>query len=198
MFFRSVLTAALVSIGAPAVAQQGRPAATPAAPPAATAQNQPAAPAPAEARPPQLARQEVSYFDNWQVTCQEFVSPARKSCSALLQLLQTNQQSNTATVVISWLLQQSDGQLTAVIQTPTGVLIAPGVELKAGRSSRKLAFTRCDQQRCEANFQIDEPLSKELSAAENAELTLRSGQNAPAAFTIPMKGFDRAVQALKR
>ncbi len=182
-----------------APATQNQPAArstqTPAAAPAPP---QAAAPAQPEQRQPLLVKTETSYFDNWQVTCQEFVNPARRQCGATLQLLQANQQNNTATIVVQWLLQPAENGLTATIQTPTGVLITPGVDLKAGRITRNLPFSRCDPQRCETAFAMDEAMQKDLAAAETAEVAIRGAQNNPVAFTIPLKGFDRAVQALKR
>jgi invasion protein IalB len=158
----------------------------------------PVQPPAAEPRVGQLVRTETLNLDNWQVTCQEFVNPTRRNCSAILQLLQANQQTNTATVVVQWVIQLADGVMNATVQTPTGVLIGPGIELKAGRAQRKFAYNRCDQQRCDFNFTIDDALSRDLAAADTAEFLLRNGQNAPVALNVPMKGYERAIQALRR
>ena len=151
-----------------------------------------------EQRPPQLARTEVAYYDNWQTSCQEFVNPARRQCASVLQLVQTNQQTNSATVLVTWALAQADQQLTATIQTPTGISIAPGIELKIGKTTKKLPYARCDAQRCEAAFPVDEALSKELSAAESVELVIVAMQGNAVTFNIPIKGYEKAAQALKR
>jgi invasion protein IalB len=193
---KAACAALLAMVAGGAAAQTQRPP-TPAQPPAARAP----APAPAaqpEQRPAQLARSETTYFDNWQTTCQDFVNPQRRQCSALLQLLQTNQQNNTANVVLTWAMTQGEGQINAVLQTPTGVSIAPGIDMKFGRTARKIAYARCDTQRCEGDFAIDEALSKELSTAETAEVVITASQGNAVTFNIPLKGFDRAVQALRR
>jgi invasion protein IalB len=100
-------------------------------------------------------------------------------------------------VLINWLMAVTDNQLTATIQTPTGVLITPGIDLKIGRAVKKVAFTRCDAQRCESTFPLDDGASKDLAAADVVELSIRGGQNNPVTFNIPVKGYERALQALR-
>jgi invasion protein IalB len=193
---RLICLAAILSAAfAGSAAAQATRSQAPAPPAAPAPSGAPATPTPP---PAQLARTETLNFDNWQTTCQEFVNPARRACSANLQLIQTNQQTNTANVLINWMIQLNEGQLNATIQTPTGVLIGPGLELKAGKAQKKFPFNRCDPQRCEVVFAIDDAASRDIAGAETAELVLRSSQNAPVTFNIPLKGYDRAVQALRR
>lgn len=184
--FAAAFSLGLVSLAA---AQQ-RPAAQP-----APAQ----APAAAPAQPqPQLVRSETLNLDGWQVNCREYINPVSKSCNAVLQLVQVNQQTSQATTLIAWSLQIEDGKLASVIQTPTGVNIAPGVELKVGRQNRKAAFARCEPQRCDATLAIDDALSREMAAAEKAEAIIVASQGNAVTFNLPLKGYDRALQALRR
>jgi invasion protein IalB len=77
-------------------------------------------------------RKEISRFDNWIVTCNEFQdgSTTRK-CSALLEVIQ----DKTQRPVFSWTIEVNEKkQLISVFQTPTGVAIAPGVQLRIGKS----------------------------------------------------------------
>jgi len=196
----SGLAAVAVALAAQvSLAQTPRPGTpTPNAPPATRAQVSVQPPAAADQRPPQLSRTETAYFDNWQTNCQEFVNPPRRQCSAVLQLLQTNPQTNSATLLISWVLTLADQQLAATIQTPTGVSIAPGIEVKVGKTVRKAAFARCDAQRCEGAFPIEDAFSRELAGAETAEVVITAIQGNVVTFNLPLKGYEKAVQALRR
>jgi invasion protein IalB len=204
MKIAAITALSLAAAAGVAQAQNQRPASPPvtAAPPAPAPSAQRAQvsvqPLQPEQRPPQLAKTEVAYYDNWQTSCQEFVNPARRQCASVLQLVQTNQQTNSATVLVTWGLAQGEQQLNATIQTPTGILIAPGIELKIGKTTKKLSYGRCDAQRCEAAFPVDEALSKELSAAESVELVIVAIQGNAITFNIPIKGYEKAAQALKR
>jgi invasion protein IalB len=185
----ALAVAAILSIAGSAVAQQ-RPAAQAPAP----------APAPATtpAAQPQLARTEIVNHDNWQVTCREFVNPASRNCAAVLQLIQVNQQTNQQTMLMSWIVGVENNTLTSVIQTPTGVAIAPGVEVKIGRQTRKLTFARCEAQRCEAVMPIDDALTREAAGQEKAEIVLTSTTGGTVTFNLPLKGIDKALPLLRR
>jgi invasion protein IalB len=178
---RIVGLAAVLCAAASSTFAQQRPAAQPAAQPQ-----------------PQLARTETLNLDGWQVTCREFVNPASKSCAAVLSLVQLNQQTNQATTLIAWSFAIEEGKLTSVLQTPTGVTLAPGVEIKVGRQTRKAAFARCEPQRCDALLAIDDALSREMATAEKAETVLIASQGNSVTFNLPLKGFDRALAALRR
>jgi invasion protein IalB len=205
---RALLCAAVVSAAAGAsVAQQrpapgssaapapaGRPQPAPAQPaPGPSAQNSQGAAAAAPAQP-QPVRTEIVPHDNWTVTCREFAD-RRRSCSAVLQVVQ--QQNNQ--VLFVWVLgKNNDGKLMSVLQTPTGVTLAPGVEVKLSRGSpRKAAFVNCDASRCEATLDTDDAFVRDASGSDNVEATLYSNAGQGVKFTLPFKGFDKAVAALR-
>ena len=183
-----------------------RPPRAPAAPPAAAAPAPPpaAAPAaPAEAGqpaappPPIPTRTEILNFENWVVTCNEFAEgPNKRVCSALLQILQ----QKTNQMVFTWTIGlDHNKQMVTVIQTPTGVLIPPGVELKVGKiPPHKAPFASCDTGRCVATMPMDAALLHEMTTVATAEAVIQGAQGNTVQFNIQMKGFDKAFAALSR
>jgi invasion protein IalB len=163
-----------------------------AAPP--SGQSQQAQPAPAAPKIP--TRTEILTFDGWVVTCNEFESQKNRVCSALLQILQ----QNNGQVVFSWTVaHDSNKQVVAVMQTPTGVLIGPGVELRVGKSpARKIPFTSCETGRCVASMTMDANLLRDLTTSSTAEAVIQGSQGNTVQFNIQMKGFDKAYAALGR
>lgn len=175
---------------APARPQPGRSAQAP-LPAQNPAQSQQAQPAP---KIP--ARTEILTFDGWIVTCSEFEAPKNKVCSALLQI----QQQNNGQVVFSWTVAlDSNRQVVGVMQTPTGVAIGPGVELRVGKlPARKIPFASCETARCVASMTMDANLLRELSASPTAEAVVQGSQGNTVQFNIQMKGFDKAYAVLGR
>jgi invasion protein IalB len=153
-----------------------------------------AAAAPAPVVP---TRTEILNFDNWSVTCNEFAEgPRKRVCSALLRIIQ----EKTAQVVFSWTVAvDNNRQMVTVMQTPTGVAIAPGVELRIGTTSpRKIPFTSCENGHCVASIVMDAALLRELTTAPMAEAVIQGSQGNNVQFNIQMKGFDRAYAVLSR
>ncbi len=171
-------------------AQPGSPAQSAQAP---AAQGQPAAAPP----PPVPTRTEILNFENWIVTCNEFAEGAHtRKCSAALQIVQPN--SNQ--VVFNWTIGMDNSkQMITIMQTPTGVLIAPGVELRIGKTPvRKVPFTSCDTGRCVATMTMDTALLREMTSAPSAEAVIQGSQGNTVTFTIQMRGFDKAYTVLSR
>jgi invasion protein IalB len=142
-------------------------------------------------------RTEILNFENWAVTCNEFADgPKAKRCSALLQILQ----QNTNQIVFTWTVALDDRkQLVAIMQTPTGVVIPPGVELRVGKlPSQKVPFASCDPGRCIATTTVDANLLREMTTAPTAEAIIQGSQGNTVQFNIQLKGFDRAYAVLSR
>jgi invasion protein IalB len=148
--------------------------------------------------PPQVpTRTEILNFENWAVTCNEFAdSPKAKRCSAVLQILQ----QNTNQIVFTWTVTMDDRrQLIAIMQTPTGVVIPPGVELRVGKlPSQKIPFASCDPGRCIATTTVDANLLREMTTSPTAEAAIQGSQGNTVQFNIQLKGFDRAYAVLSR
>ena len=151
----------------------------------------------APAAPQVPTRTEILNFENWAVTCNEFAdSPKAKRCSALLQILQ----QNTNQIVFTWTVALDDRkQLVAIMQTPTGVVIPPGVELRVGKlPSQKIPFASCDPGRCIATTTVDANLLREMTTSPTAEAVIQGSQGNTVQFNIQLKGFDRAYAVLSR
>lgn len=174
--------AALASTGASA---QQRPPPRPA---------QSAAPAPSPS-----TRTEILTFDSWVVTCRDGKDEHEKrACSAELQIVQTANNANT--VVFSWLMgANAAGALVSVLRFPSGVLIAPGVELKlTPKDVRKIPFTACEPSRCEAAIVMDDAFVRDGAAAQTAEATIYASDGRGVKFTINMKGFQQALANIRK
>lgn len=193
-----VLLAGLALVPAHAQTAQKPPAAKP----AAAAPAAPAAPAAAPDQPqaaPQVVRTEILALGNWTVTCREFAQggPPR-SCQAALEIVQ-QQQGSPAQPLLTWTLRpDTGGRLLATLVSPTGVLIAPGVELRFGKAAaRTVAYTACDA-RCSSDFAVDDGFAREIAAAESAEALVTATNGKPVRFTFPVSGFDKALAALRK
>jgi invasion protein IalB len=144
-------------------------------------------------------------FDNWTVICNEFVEPTpHRECVANMQVVA--QASNQ--IVLQWTLGfDGNHQPGIVLQTPTGVAIVPGVELRFGTeadiksgkvTARRASYTICEANRCLATLPVDAGLLKEMTAAQVAEVGVHSSQGTVVQFNMPMKGFDKAYAAAAR
>ena len=209
----ALLLTALPSLAGTALAQ-GKPDATSpktrsaqaparaaAAPPAsqapASAAPQPAAAAgaqPATPPAPQPIRTEIVANDNWTVTCREFADKKR-TCSGVLQVVQS--QNNQ--VLFVWILgKNNDGKLMSVLQTPTGISIAPGVEVKTAKGpAKKAVYVNCEQSRCEATLDMDDAFIRDASGSDQVEATIFSNTGQGVKFALPFKGFDKALAAVR-
>lgn len=164
------------------------------------AQPKPAAekkPAPAPAPAPQPTRTEVINFDNWVVTCQEFNKGPRKHiCSMRLQVRRV--QNGRTQVLMTWTIGLDDkNRALIVLNTPTGVAIEPGVELKPQKgAAHKLSYASCNRGECTATLPLDADLVRDLIASTEAQVIIRASNGRGITFTIPIKGFDPAYRAL--
>ena len=155
-----------------------------------------ASPQPAPQPPPQAGatlpaqRTETINFDNWILTCREFLDGAKKrTCAATVAV----QRSENGQTVFALSVQLNDqAKLSASIQTPTGVAIAPGVELKLEKTARKAAFEFCEPSRCVASLAADSAFIRDASAAGTIALSVQSSDGKPLSLEFPIKGFDKA------
>jgi invasion protein IalB len=158
------------------------------------AQSPPAAPAGATL-PSQ--RTETINYENWILTCREFLEGAkRRSCSAAVAV----QRTETGQTVFALSVQLNEqGKVTASIQTPTGVAIAPGVELKFEKANpRKAAFDSCELARCLATLAADTAFIREVSAAGTVTVIMQAPDGKPVNFEFPVKGFDKVYTKMTK
>jgi invasion protein IalB len=157
------------------------------------AQPQPQQP-PAPSSPP--VRTEIVRFDGWSVTCNEFAEANRKRhCVAQMQV----QPNNANQVVMTWSIAINDNkQFVMAIQTPTGVMIAPGVKLKLEKAAeRAIAYESCDTGQCIATQVIDNNLLRDLSAATTAQVTMQANNGNQVNLNFSIKGADKALAHLR-
>jgi invasion protein IalB len=164
---------------------------------AALAQNAQPAPKPAAATPSEPAkirRTETIVDDNWTVTCARTdQGGAKPQCSAILRIAQTDN-NGAQRVVFTWVMGHQDGKVASVFSVPSGVLITPGVEVKIGdKETRKLGYSLCQPDHCEAILPLEDPMVKSLSAAPTVEVTVYAVNGSEAKFTVNMKGFTQAL-----
>jgi invasion protein IalB len=180
------------SQGMPPVSEAGRRivAQSNLAPTAAQTAPQPGAMVPGQ-------RTETINYDNWIMTCREFLEgPKKRTCAATVAV----QRSETGQTVFALSVQLSDqAKLTASIQTPTGVAIAPGLELKFDKAAaRKVAFEICEPARCVANLVADPAFIRDASAAASITLSVQSSDGKPVNFEFPIKGFEKAYAKMTK
>lgn len=139
------------------------------------------------------SRIETTIYDRWTVTCQDNGS-ARKACSAALRIVNNQQQ-----IVILWQIGVGDdGQIKAMMQTPTGVMIQNGVDLKIGDANvGRLQYSACVPQNCEASGAMDDHLIKAITAAKDMMVTIRAKDGRDVNFKFPLQGIDKAVAAVR-
>jgi invasion protein IalB len=161
--------------------------ATPSAPAAAQTGNAGGQPA-----TPQVRWKDGGNFGSWQVQCQEANA---KICRAILQVIRDKQ------VIMAWLVgADGKGVMQNVLQTPTGVLVSAGVDIKvASAPARHANYAACGPQACSASFPLDDAFIKEASAAaEGTHVVMYAANGQSVDFGIPTTGLDKAVAALKK
>ena len=168
----------------PAVGAGSNPVLAQAAPPQTAAQKPGAATLPSQ-------RTETINYENWILTCREFLDgPKKRNCSIAVAV----QKQDTNQIILALTVQPNEqGQMVVSIQTPTGVAIAPGVELKLEKAApRKLPFDLCEPSRCSASLIVDKNFIREASLAASLAVVIQSSDGRPVNFEFPIKGFDKA------
>ena len=160
----------------------------------------PAAPSPTTAPQPSPTapqRIETIVYDSWTVTCQDTVAKSsKKICSATLQVIEQKQRQ----LLLTWTIgRDNQGVLRIVVQTPTGVQIAKGVELKLGKASaRILPYVSCEPQRCHASIAMNDGMVKDALVSSDAVVTILAVDGRAINFNFPVKGIDKVFAAIGR
>ena len=143
---------------------------------------------------PRPSRTEILNFDNWTVTCQEFAESRQKICAANTQVVA----QNTNQVVFIWSFGMKDGHLAAAFQPPTGLSLAPGIELKTAKSSKTIPYETCETGHCTASAAFDPAFTKDIVASPSAAVSIRSSNGNVVKFEVATKGLDKALAALPK
>jgi invasion protein IalB len=140
-----------------------------------------------------ITRTEMITYGSWTVDCR--TSPTSKQCIARLQATEQNSKQ----VLLNWIIgRNNQGALTTVLNTPTGVQIAQGVELKFGEHAvHKLSYVLCGPRRCEAAMPMDAVLISNATAADKAVVTLVGVEGKNISISVPIQGIDKAIASVQ-
>jgi invasion protein IalB len=158
----------------------------------ATAQATPAPTQGPAAAPPPPERTETTNYENWILSCREFIEgPKKRSCAMTVAV----RKADTNRPVLSWTVRQGDkGQLTSVIETLPGLSITPGIQLKleSSASPRKIPIEICEPNWCSGSLPMDKAFIHELSTSSKVTIIITSSVGQPVTFEFPVKGFEKA------
>lgn len=147
-----------------------------------------------------VIRTESKAVDAWQVNCNFGKNNQKLGCSAILKITQkiaakTDKDKPQDSVVMLWQIGKgSDGRYVSSIQTPTGVLIKPGVQLKlASVHGVTLTYVACDSSACTAGAVLDDNLLQQAKKAQTAEIVLQSIDGKAYTYSFSPKGIDKAI-----
>ena len=127
-------------------------------------------------------------FDDWVVACDD--SSGAKRCS----VSQTFTKSGTGDVVLAWVLgKDADGKLTAVVYTPTQVLLAPGLTVnETGLDPVNAPYRYCAPQACVTEFPFDDNWLAAFRKNTEYSVTFQPVNQKPATVNGSLKGFSAA------
>lgn len=180
---------------APPAAQKQKSKSAQAPPVGQSAQVAPSAAPAAPAAPSAPVRTERIVYDSWTVTCTDTLEKAaKKTCSAMLQVVEEKQRQ----VLLVWIIgRDNQGVLRTVIQSPTGVQIPKGLELKFGTTAaRTVPYAACTPQNCEASTVMDDAMVRDARGSAEATATIVATDGRAINFKMGIKGIDKAFAAL--
>jgi invasion protein IalB len=131
-------------------------------------------------------------YGAWEVRCRD---DAPNTCGAVLQVIN----KETKQTLLAWTVgANNQGKMQSLIQTPTGVLIGRGVELKLDAGpTRRIGFLNCEPGSCRALANMDESFLGEARTAEKAKLTIYASDGRGINFDIPLSGLKDALLAIQ-
>jgi invasion protein IalB len=133
--------------------------------------------------------------DGWLINCA--MANGKKTCSAVHQVLGKEQRQ----VVFAWAVgRNAQGAPAMIFRTPTGVQIQNGVEFKLGNApARKIDYIMCNPQSCMAAMPVNDGVVREAMSAlnGNAVATVTGADGRAVDFTMPVKGIDKVLAAIR-
>lgn len=151
------------------------------------------APAPQQGSDGQPAEKtETTNFDNWILSCREFVEgPKKRTCAMTVAV----RKSDTNRTVLSWTVRPNDkGQMVSIIETLPGISIVPGIEIKLdkGATPHKVPIEICEPVWCSGSLPMDKAFIQELATSSKATIVITSSAGQPFTFEFPINGFEKA------
>lgn len=135
-------------------------------------------------------------YGSWQVRCREPAPKEGAACSAVLQIAE----KASGRVLFAWAVaDMGKNGLMSVFETPTGVQIQSGLDVKVGDAPvRHVAFAACLPRRCTGQLQMDEALIKQMSAGVKSSVTIVAANGRGIEFGMSTVGFDKALAAISK
>jgi invasion protein IalB len=138
---------------------------------------------------------------DWEIVCEAAKAPPSgggpgRDCRILQRQVvrETGQSVFLATVLPAG----RDGGLVAILSTPLGGYLAPGMILTVdGGRPFKVLFETCTTAGCHGGFALDGRIARELRRGKVLTVRLWTGKSAKADVAVPLAGLDRALAALK-
>lgn len=148
-----------------------------------------------EAAPPAVTVLRGQPIGDWIFNCGMNPRTSRKQCTIAQQLTDKRTQS----VVFAWLIgDDGDGNLVAVWQTPTGVLVNRGVVVDVGADKPiSVPFTSCISGHCEAVANLALDFIDILTRATKATATVFTVSGERLTFSLSVNGLAQAIDAVK-
>jgi invasion protein IalB len=138
---------------------------------------------------------ERKVIGDWVYGCLNQDKPAPKQCFIRQQLAD----DKTKSPVITWTLGRSpNGDIVAVWQTPTGVLVGAGVLLDiGGEKPIPVPYRACMPGQCQAVANLEDAFVARLGKAEKARATIVAANGKGLSFDFSVKGLADGIAALK-
>ncbi len=132
---------------------------------------------------------------DWVFNCGMNPQTSRKQCTIAQQL--TDEKSKS--VVFAWLIgNDGSGNLVAIWQTPTGVLVNRGVVVNVGAEKPvAVPFTSCITGHCEAIANLAPDFIQTLAKATSATATVYTVEGQGLTFNLSVNGLAKAIDAVK-
>lgn len=150
-------------------------------------------------------RTESKVIGAWQVDCSFGKNNQKLGCAAILTVTQkaaakAGDEIPQESIVMLWQIGKSqNGNFVSTIQTPTGVVIKPGVQLKltTAQAEVTLPFVSCDQKACFAGLVMDDYFLKKAVSEQKVNVVLQAVDSKVYTYSFYPKGIDKAMLAIK-
>lgn len=159
----------------------------------------------AETEQPPLALPPIERFGEWERVCDPPAAPASDTVAGRVpaQLCkvvqrQVDRKTGQSVFVVTALPAGRADQIAAIVSTPLGGYLAPGMVLSVDRGRPfKVLFETCNVTGCHAGFALTGRIAQEMRRGRVLKVRLWTGKGIPADVAVPLTGFDAALAALR-
>jgi len=142
----------------------------------------------------------------WQLSCSTEKTSKKNDCIGILRITQQiaeptekEPQKTVAKVALAWIISKApNGKLMTSIETPSGVLIKPGVEMIFDKSPAKtIPYATCSPQSCIATSEMNDAFLKQAKAATKVEVKIQSPIGKAFAYTFEPIGITDVIKSIQ-